>query len=150
MRLKCEAYSTLNEGDEDPNLEGRVSEKLGNPHPHTLKVGLVDPAALYLTAILELVLFFLSAILLEAYHLCYRAICECVATSIYLPFFFKTSINFRHVLSNVGRVVARDSSRAIATVNDLFVALCEDVSIYGLFKTMKGPRLLVTTFISLH
>ena len=51
--------------------------------------------------------------------------------------FFK-SITFRHVLSNVGRVVARDSSRAIATVNDLFVALCEDVSIYGLFKTMKG------------
>jgi len=100
LRLKCEAYSTLNEEDEDPNLEGRVSEKLSKAHPHPLKVGLVDPAALYLTAILE-------------------SICE-------------------HVLSNVGRVVARDSSRAIATVNDLFVALCEDVSIYGLFKTMKG------------
>ena len=55
--MKCEAYSTLNEEDEDPNLEGRVSEKLGKPHPHPPKVGLVDPAALYLTAILELVPF---------------------------------------------------------------------------------------------
>lgn len=45
----------------------------------------------------------------------------------------------RHILSNVGRVAARDSSRTSATVQDLFVALCEDDSIYGLFKTMKGP-----------
>ena len=59
LRLKCEAYSTLNEEDEDPNLEGRVNEKLGKPHPHPPKVGLVDPAALYLTAILELVPSFL-------------------------------------------------------------------------------------------
>lgn len=43
----------MNEEDEDPNLEGRVSEKLGKAHPHPPKVGVVDPAALYLTAILE-------------------------------------------------------------------------------------------------
>lgn len=41
-------------------------------------------------------------------------------------------------MSNVGRVATRDSSRATATVQDLYVALCEDDSIYGLFKTMKG------------
>jgi hypothetical protein len=44
----------------------------------------------------------------------------------------------RHILSNVGRVAARDSSRTVATANDLFVALCEDDSIYGFFKTMEG------------
>lgn len=55
-----------------------------------------------------------------------------------LTFVISTSITVRHILSNVGRVIARDSSRANATVNDLFVALCEDDSIYGLFKNMKG------------
>ena len=50
----------------------------------------------------------------------------------------------RHVLSNVGRVAARDSSRTTATVQDLFVALCEDDSIYGLFKTMKGLLLALS------
>lgn len=52
----------------------------------------------------------------------------------------------RHILSNVGRVAARDSSRAIANSQDLFIALCEDSAIYGLFKNMKGEyaeRLLV-------
>jgi hypothetical protein len=44
----------------------------------------------------------------------------------------------RHILSNVGRVASRDSSRTAATADDLFVALCEDDSIYGFFKTMKG------------
>lgn len=44
-------------------------------------------------------------------------------------------------MSNVGRVATRDSSRATATVQDLFVALCEDDSIYSLFKTMKGQSL---------
>lgn len=43
-----------------------------------------------------------------------------------------------HVLSNVGRVAARDSSRNSATSNDLFVALCEDDSLYPVFKSMKG------------
>ncbi|KAF8204678.1 hypothetical protein BJ912DRAFT_5135 [Pholiota molesta] len=99
LRLKCEAYSTLNEQDEDPNSESRINEMFGKVHPHPPKSALLDPAALYLTAILE-------------------SMCE-------------------HILSNVGRVAARDSSRTSATVNDLFVALCEDDSIYGLFRTMK-------------
>lgn len=42
-----------------------------------------------------------------------------------------------HILSNVARVVARDSSRTTAHVQDLHVALCEDETIYGLFKNMK-------------
>lgn len=41
-------------------------------------------------------------------------------------------------MSNVGRVAARDSSRAVATGQDLFIALCEDSFIYGLFKNMSG------------
>lgn len=45
---------------------------------------------------------------------------------------------YRHVVSNVGRVAARDSSRAIANGQDLFIALCEDSSVYGLFKNMAG------------
>lgn len=44
----------------------------------------------------------------------------------------------RHILSNVGRVASRDSSRTAATPDDLFVALCEDDSIYSFFKSMKG------------
>ncbi|KAF8897917.1 hypothetical protein BD779DRAFT_1492950 [Infundibulicybe gibba] len=100
LRLKCEAYSTLNELDEDPVAEGRIHETLGLTNgPALLKSTLVAPAALYLTAILE-------------------AICE-------------------HILSNVGRVASRDGSRTMATVQDLFVALCEDDSIYGLFRSMK-------------
>lgn len=54
------------------------------------------------------------------------------------PLSFKYSHTFRHILSNVGRVASRDSSRNSATAQDLFVALCEDHSIYSLFKTMKG------------
>jgi hypothetical protein len=60
------------------------------------------------------------------------------------------TVNFhRHILSNVGRVAARDSSRTSATVNDLFVALCEDDSIYGLFRTMKGVELALLFAYSL-
>lgn len=44
----------------------------------------------------------------------------------------------RHLLSNTGRVASRDSSRSSATLLDLYTALCEDDSIYGLFKIMKG------------
>jgi hypothetical protein len=51
----------------------------------------------------------------------------------------------RHILSNVGRVAARDSSRATANSQDLFIALCEDSSIYGLFKNMKGKSLPITS-----
>ncbi|KAA1466745.1 hypothetical protein DENSPDRAFT_831626 [Dentipellis sp. KUC8613] len=96
MRLKCEAYSTLNDSDEDAQAESRINDSLGHPG---MKASLVAPAALYLTAILE-------------------AICE-------------------HVLSNVGRVATRDSSSTVAGLQDLFVALCEDDSIYSLFRTMK-------------
>ncbi|EPQ58940.1 hypothetical protein GLOTRDRAFT_125259 [Gloeophyllum trabeum ATCC 11539] len=101
LRLKCQAYSTLNDADEDPDVETRLYERLlsaGAPVSPP-KPALVSPAALYLTAILE-------------------SICE-------------------HILSNVGRVAARDSSRTTATVHDLYIALCEDDAIYGLFKTMK-------------
>ncbi|KAI0686484.1 hypothetical protein BC835DRAFT_1420321 [Cytidiella melzeri] len=100
LRLKCEAYSTMNDTDEDAEVEKRLNERMmhagGSAPPHA---SLMAPAALYLTAILE-------------------QICQ-------------------HVLSNVSRVAARDSSRTLATVHDLFVALCEDPSIYPTFKTMK-------------
>ncbi|KAH8092459.1 hypothetical protein BXZ70DRAFT_950979 [Cristinia sonorae] len=42
-----------------------------------------------------------------------------------------------HILSLVSRVVARDSSRAVATVQDLFVALYEDEGSYETFKNMR-------------
>jgi hypothetical protein len=44
----------------------------------------------------------------------------------------------RHVLSNVGRVASRDSSRTTATTDDLLVAFCEEDFIYRFFKSMKG------------
>ncbi|KZP13483.1 hypothetical protein FIBSPDRAFT_897397 [Athelia psychrophila] len=101
IRLKCQAYSTLSDSDEDPQAEARLAERIGKAIPDVSppKGTLVAPAALYLTAIIE-------------------SVCE-------------------HVLSNVGKVATRDSSRTTATMQDLFVALCEDDSIYGLFKTMK-------------
>lgn len=43
-----------------------------------------------------------------------------------------------HVLAQLSRVVARDSSIATAGVQDLYVALCEDESIWGLFKRLQG------------
>ncbi|KAG8965434.1 hypothetical protein FRC05_003271 [Tulasnella sp. 425] len=45
--------------------------------------------------------------------------------------------SLEHILTNVAKVVARDSSRTTAHVQDLYVALCEDDSIYPLFKRMK-------------
>ncbi|KXN89456.1 hypothetical protein AN958_05618 [Leucoagaricus sp. SymC.cos] len=99
LRLKCEAYSTLNESDEDPSVEDRIQERFSQTVAVPPSASLLAPAALYLTAILE-------------------AMCE-------------------HILTNVGRVAARDSSRVSANVNDLFTALCEDDSIYGLFRSMR-------------
>ncbi|KAF8842678.1 hypothetical protein BDN67DRAFT_965340 [Paxillus ammoniavirescens] len=99
LRLKCEAYSTLSDTDENAEAEAQLYEQMnaeGSPPPNQ---SLLAPASLYLTAIIE-------------------SICE-------------------HILSNVGRVAARDSSRATANSQDLFIALCEDSSIYGLFKNMK-------------
>ncbi|KAI0082548.1 hypothetical protein K474DRAFT_1655346 [Panus rudis PR-1116 ss-1] len=100
LRLKCEAYTTMNDTDEDSELERRLNDRMveaGGSYPP--KPQLLAPAALYLTAILE--------------HIC------------------------EHILSSVSRVIARDSSRAVATIQDLFTALCEDDTIYGMFKTMK-------------
>jgi len=54
LRLKCEAYSTLNETDEDPEAESRLQNRMsqgGGLSPP--KPTLVAPASLYLTAILE-------------------------------------------------------------------------------------------------
>jgi len=45
---------------------------------------------------------------------------------------------YRHILSNIGRVATRDSSRTVAGIPDLFTALCEDDSMYALFKTLNG------------
>ncbi|CAL1700121.1 unnamed protein product [Somion occarium] len=95
LRLKCEAYTTMNDGDEDVEAEKRLIGRMASvgvsapPQTH-----LLAPAALYLTAILE--------------HVC-----------------------------DVSRVASRDSSRTVATVQDLFVALCEDDSMYSMFKAMK-------------
>ncbi|KAI0650830.1 hypothetical protein C8Q79DRAFT_902758 [Trametes meyenii] len=100
LRLKCEAYSTMNDSDEDAEAEKRLQQRMeatGSSSPPN--PSLLAPAALYLTAILE-------------------AICE-------------------HVLSNVSRVAARDSGRTLATIQDLFTALCEDDALYGTLKTMK-------------
>ncbi|ORY33772.1 hypothetical protein BCR39DRAFT_267578 [Naematelia encephala] len=42
-----------------------------------------------------------------------------------------------HVLSQLSRVVVRDSSISIASLEDLYTALCEDESIWGMFKRMQ-------------
>ena len=42
------------------------------------------------------------------------------------------------MLSSVGRVATRDSSKDAAGTYDLFVALCEDDAIYPIFKGSKG------------
>ena len=44
----------------------------------------------------------------------------------------------RHILSDVSRVASRDSSRAMATMQDLYTALCEEEGIYSFFKTLEG------------
>jgi hypothetical protein len=133
LRLKCEAYSTLNETDEDSGAERRINDKIlsGGGVPPT--TALVAPAALYLTAILEYVttmfLFSSSNWPLQGYVRVRMKVSSCLL-DIYA--------GHRHILSNVGRVASRDSSRTTATVNDLFVALCEDHAIYHFFKTMEG------------
>ncbi len=44
----------------------------------------------------------------------------------------------RRMLSSVGRVATRDSSKDAAGTYDLFVALCEDDAIYPIFKGSRG------------
>ncbi|KDQ21114.1 hypothetical protein BOTBODRAFT_169766 [Botryobasidium botryosum FD-172 SS1] len=99
LRQKCEAYSTLGDVQEDPELEARLQERIFQHGPTALNITLVSPAALYMTAVLE--------------HIA------------------------EHVLNNVARVVSRDSSRTSAHVQDLYIALCEDSSVYPMFRTMK-------------
>ncbi|KAG1768667.1 hypothetical protein EDD22DRAFT_771996 [Suillus occidentalis] len=99
LRLKCEAYSTLSDTDENSDAENRLKERMLADGVSPPKQEVLSPASLYLTAIIE-------------------SICE-------------------HILSNVGRVASRDSSRATANSQDLFIALCEDSTIYGFFKNLK-------------
>ncbi|KAL1944100.1 hypothetical protein VTO73DRAFT_3285 [Trametes versicolor] len=54
LRLKCEAYSTMNDSDEDAEAERRLQQRMeaaGSSSPPN--PSLLAPAALYLTAILE-------------------------------------------------------------------------------------------------
>ncbi|KAI0658565.1 hypothetical protein C8Q70DRAFT_176147 [Cubamyces menziesii] len=54
LRLKCEAYSTMNDSDEDAEAEKRLQQRMeaaGSSSPPN--PALLAPAALYLTAILE-------------------------------------------------------------------------------------------------
>lgn len=57
LRLKCQAYSTLSDSDEDSQAETRLTERMGKSLSGASppKPVLVAPAALYLTAILEYV-----------------------------------------------------------------------------------------------
>ncbi|KAK2465956.1 hypothetical protein APHAL10511_001597 [Amanita phalloides] len=118
LRLKCSAYSTLNDSDEDPNAEAHILEQMRNTDEVPFTPNRIAPAALYLTAIVE-------------------ALCEYVDNL----FLYKTAQligeTHRHILGDVAKVTARDSSRTDATIQDLYTALCEDESIYGTFKPMK-------------
>ncbi len=124
----------MNDGDEDLEAEKRLNKRMinagGSSSPHN---SLAAPAALYLTAILECVS---NSLLVPKYSTLLQVY---LRVSIQSP---EASQNAeppaRHVLSNVGRVASRDSSRTVATVHDLFVALCEDSSMYSMFKGMKG------------
>jgi len=75
LRLKCSAYSTLNEEDEDPADETRVNEIFTKAHSHSPTNELLDPAALYLTAIIELVCPFNSLFPSVDVSFC-RSMCE--------------------------------------------------------------------------
>ncbi|WWC69484.1 uncharacterized protein I206_103425 [Kwoniella pini CBS 10737] len=99
MRFKCVSYSTLASQD---NLNEILEEEVltawknvgGDSSEDT-----VEPAALWITAIIE--------------HVC------------------------EHVLTQLASVVARDSEIIVAGPQELYTALCEDESIWGLFKKMK-------------
>jgi hypothetical protein len=53
LRLKCAAYSTLNDSDEDPNVEAFIVEKMRDASAVPFTPVRIAPAALYLTAIVE-------------------------------------------------------------------------------------------------
>jgi hypothetical protein len=81
LRLKCQAYSTLSDSDEDGPAEARLTERMshtvsGALPPHA---NLVAPAALYLTAILEYVYHLSScATLVDQVPFYCRSVCEYV------------------------------------------------------------------------
>ncbi|WWC90074.1 uncharacterized protein L201_005007 [Kwoniella dendrophila CBS 6074] len=99
MRLKCVSYSTmasqagLDEASEEEILAS-WKKAGGDPSENT-----IEPAALWLTAIIE--------------HVC------------------------EHILAQLASVVARDSEIVVAGPQELYTALCEDESVWGLFKKMK-------------
>jgi hypothetical protein len=53
LRIKCEAYATLNDQDENTDAERALHARMAGLNPPAAQ--LVAPAALYLTAILECV-----------------------------------------------------------------------------------------------
>ena len=150
LRLKCEAYSTMNDTDEDAEAERRLQQRMegaGSATPPS--PALLAPAALYLTAILEYVCPHLSrASFGNSHRRCgaqgdmrVRLTCLLSFTTPSRAYFFLSPVAARehsHILSNVSRVASRDSSRTLATVQDLFIALGEDDAIYSMFKSMKG------------
>ncbi|KIR58704.1 hypothetical protein I314_05543 [Cryptococcus bacillisporus CA1873] len=53
-----------------------------------------------------------------------------------------------HILSSVARIVAGDSGTAVAGLQGLYTALCEDESVWGFFKRMKVKDQLQLTIRS--
>ncbi|ODO11498.1 hypothetical protein I350_00278 [Cryptococcus amylolentus CBS 6273] len=102
MRTKCLTFSTLAPPEAaDASKEEQAIDEWktvgGDASDDT-----VEPAALWLTAIIE--------------HLC------------------------EHILAQLARVVARDSGSSVASPQDLYTALCEDESIWGVFQRMKAKE----------
>ncbi|WWD01439.1 hypothetical protein V866_008383 [Kwoniella sp. B9012] len=106
LRSKCVSYSTMASQE---NVDEAADEEIlsswkkagGDASEDT-----VEPAALWMTAIIE--------------HVC------------------------EHVLSQLASVVARDSEIVVAGPQELYTALCEDESVWGLFKKMKVKDQLET------
>lgn len=88
MRLKCQAYSTLSDSDEDPQAESRLVDRLGKSVNGATppKATLVAPAALYLTAILEYVLPLSASAIRPLTPNPYRSVCEYVTAALFLQF----------------------------------------------------------------
>lgn len=148
----------MNDTDEDGEAEKRLQhrmEGMGSATPPS--AALLAPAALYLTAILEYVshlflrvlpLLTFSAVLQGHLRVRLSSLSPHVATCPVLtetppapaPRPCACACKPRHVLSNVSRVASRDSSRTLATVQDLFIALGEDDTIYSMFKSLKGAH----------
>jgi hypothetical protein len=63
LRLKCEAYSTLSDTDENSDAETRLKERMNEEGVPPPKQDVLAPASLYLTAIIEYVhiLYFIQS-----------------------------------------------------------------------------------------